>query len=111
MKRRDLLKGLTMTAGGALCAAGPWDIAQGQPESESRPKLATPIRALARTDKGLRQPLQITLSNDGGSAIAITRLNGVEIDRRPVNGGANVFEVYLTPVSSARRVTVSVEVS
>jgi len=111
MKRRDLLKGLTMTAGGALCATATWDIARGQPESPSRPPLATPVRALTRTDKGWRQPLQISLSNSGDSAIAITKLDGVEIDRRTINAGTNVFEIYLQPLSTARSSTVSVEVN
>ena len=90
MKRRDLLKSLTMAAGGALCSGSTWNIARAQPESQSRPKLATPIRALARTGMGLLQPLLISLSNSGGSTVAITKLDGAEIDRRTIQSGVNV---------------------
>jgi hypothetical protein len=110
MRRRDLLKRLSMAAGGALCSGPTWNIALGQPESQSRPKLATPIRALARTDRGLLQPLQIYLPNSGGSAVAITKLDGAEIDRRTIHSGENIFEVYHKPASSPRNSVVSVEV-
>ncbi len=111
MKRRDLLKSLTMAAGGALCSGSTWNIARAQPESQSRPKLATPIRALARTGMGLLQPLLISLSNSGGSTVAITKLDGAEIDRRTIQSGVNVFEIYLKPVSSTRNAVVSIEVN
>ena len=111
MKRRELLKSLTLMAGGALCSGPTWDVAHGQPEGQSHPKLATPIRALARTSKGLLQPLQISLSHSGESAVAITKLDGTEIDRRPVNNGTNIFEAYHKPVPSKRNFTVSVDVN
>jgi len=91
MKRRDLLKGLTVTAGSALCATPPWNIAHGQVENPGRPKLATPIRALLRTEKGFVQPLQISVSNSGSAAEAITKLDGTEIDRRTIQSGENIF--------------------
>ena len=109
MKRRDLLKGLTMAAGGALCSGPAWNIAHGQSESQSGPKLATPIRALARTDNGLRQPLQIFVANGGNGGVAITRLDGAEIDRRMIDAGENVFEIHLEPVRVTRKAVVSVE--
>jgi len=111
MKRRDLLKSVTMAAGGALCAMSPWNVARGQAENQNLPKLATPIRALVRTDKGLLQPLQISLTNSGDSGVAITKLDGVEIDRRTVNHGANNFTVYATPTATTRNSLVSVAIN
>ncbi len=111
MKRRDLLKGLGMAAGGALCSGPAWNIASAQPEKQSKPKLATPIRALGRTEKGLLQPLQISLPNGGSGAMVVTKLDGVEIDRRALRSGENNFEVYHRPVATARHSTVSVEVN
>jgi hypothetical protein len=109
MKRRDLLK--TLAAGGALCAGPTWNTARGQAETQSRPKLATPIRALVRTGKGLLQPLQISLTNSADSGVAVTKLDGVEIDRRTVNNGVNNFEVYATPATGIRNSLVSVAIN
>ncbi|HXS06618.1 MAG TPA: glycoside hydrolase family 38 C-terminal domain-containing protein [Rhizomicrobium sp.] len=111
MKRRDLLKGLTVTAGSALCVTPPWNIAYGQAENPGRPRLATPIRALMRTENGFAQPLQISVSNSGGAAIAITKLDGAEIDRRTIQSGQNIFDIHLKPASAARHATVSVEMN
>lgn len=111
MKRRELLKGLTMAAGGALCSGAAWSVAGGQPGNQNRARLATPIRGLARTDKGLLQPLQISIQNSGGSGLAVTKLDGVEVDRRTVQSGANIFEVYIEPPPSRQNSVVSVEVS
>lgn len=111
MKRRDLLKGLTMAAGGAFCSGPTWNVAVGQQGSPNPPKLATPIRGLARTDKGLLQPLQISIENGGGSGLAVTKVDGVEVDRRRLQSGANAFEVYVKPASSTRSSVVSVDVN
>lgn len=100
-----------MAAGGALCTVPTWKIARGQSEGPSSPKLATPIRALVRTDKGLLQPLQISLTNNGDSGVAITKLDGAEIDRRTVNKGVNNFEVYATPAATTRNCLVSVVIN
>src|ERR1700740_2561095 len=103
MKRRDLLKGLTtMAAGGAFCSGRTWNVVAGQEGSPIPPKLATPIRGLARTDKGLLQPLQLSIQNSGGSGVAITEVDGVEVDRRTVQSGANAFEGYVEPASTNR---------
>jgi alpha-mannosidase len=110
MKRRDLLKGISLAAGGALCAGPTWNIARGQDNSQSRSKLATPIRALVRTDKGLLQPLQISLTNSEDSGVAITKLDGAEIDRRTVHKGVNNYEVYAPPSDTVRNSMVSVAI-
>ena len=111
MKRRDLLKGLTMAAGGAFCSGPTWNVAVCQQGSPNPPKLATPIRGLARTDKGLLQPLQISIQNSGGSGVAVTKVDGVEVDRRTVQSGPNAFEVYIKPASSTHSSVVSVDVN
>src|SRR5215471_10085447 len=111
MKRRDLLKGLTMAAGGAFCSGSTWNVAGGQQGSSNPPKLATSIRGLVRTDKESLQPLQISIQNSGGSGVAVTKVDGVEVDRRTVQSGANAFEVYVKPASSTRSSVVSVDVN
>jgi len=110
LKRRDLLKGVSLAAGGALCAGPTWNTARGQTETQSLPRLATPIRALVRTDKGLRQPLQISLTNSADSGVAIIKLDGAEIDRRTVHKGVNNYEVYAPPSDTVRNSMVSVAI-
>jgi hypothetical protein len=100
-----------MAAGGALCPGPTWNVAGGQTENQSRSELATPIRGLVRTDKGLFQPLQISLQNSGGSGVAITKLDGVEVARRTVQSGANVFDVYIKQVQSTHSSVVLVDVN
>lgn len=111
MKRRDLLKSLTMAAGGAFCSGPTWTQVSAEVDNKEKPKLATPIRGLARKDGTLFQPLQISIENSGSSTVAITKLDGVEIDRRTAQGGSNVFDLYLKPVTSATNATVSVDIN
>jgi alpha-mannosidase len=106
-----LLKSLTMAAGGALCSTPAWTPAGAQAENKAKAKLATPIRGLVRKDGALFQPLQITVENGGSSAVAITKLDGVEIDRRTLPSGANTFELYLKPVTGTQGSTVSVDIN
>ncbi|HET7086240.1 MAG TPA: glycosyl hydrolase-related protein [Rhizomicrobium sp.] len=108
MKRRDLLKSLA--AGSALCAAPICNTAQGQNENQSVSKLARPIRALVRTEKGLRQPLRISLTNTADGGVATIKLDGAEIDRRTVNMGVNNYEVYAPPAATTRNSLVSVAI-
>jgi len=100
-----------MAAGGALCSTPAWTPAGAQAENKAKAKLATPIRGLVRKDGALFQPLQITVENGGSSAVAITKLDGVEIDRRTLPSGANTFELYLKPVTGTQGSTVSVDIN
>src|SRR5580698_4841056 len=111
MKRRDLLKSLTIAAGGALYSGPAWIHAGAEAEVKPKPKLATPIRGLTRREGTLLQPLQITVQNDGAGAVAVTKLDGVEIDRRTIQGGSNVFELYLKPATGIQSSTLSVDVN
>lgn len=110
MKRRDLLKGLTIAAGGALCSASGWKAAGAQANSETKPRLATQVRGLTRKNGALVQPLQMSVQNDGSAAEGVTKLDGVEIDRRTLQSGANTFELYLPAATGTRTVTVSVDI-
>jgi alpha-mannosidase len=109
MKRRDLLKSLTIAAGGAFCSASGFTANAAEVDSKTPSKLATPIRGLARRNGTLFQPLQMTIQNDGSAAEGITKLDGVEIDRRTLQSGANIFELYLPPATGTRTAKVSVD--
>src|SRR5882762_9319697 len=109
MKRRDLLKSLTLAAGGALCPSPSWSQTAGKAEEKDKPKLATPIRGLARRNGALYQPLRMSIENSGPADIVVTKLDGVEIDRRTLQVGLNKFELYLRPVTGAQSATIVVE--
>jgi alpha-mannosidase len=109
MKRRDLLKSLTMVAGSSLCSGSAWPQAAAPSNEKQQGKLAVPVRALLRKDGALLQPVEIALENHGSAALAITRVEGQEVDRRQAQTGSNVFEVYLKPVTAAQNVTVTVD--
>jgi alpha-mannosidase len=109
MNRRDLLKGLTMVAGGGLCSGSGWSQATAPSDEKRQGKLAVPVRALIRRNGALFQPVEITLDNQGAGGVAIIRVEGEEVDRRMAQPGSSVFEVYLKPVTAKQNVTVTVE--
>ncbi len=111
MKRRDLLKSLTMVAGGSLCSGSGWSQATTPSDAKRQVELAAPVRALIRRNGALFQPVEITLDNHGSGGVAITRVDGEEVDRRMAQAGSNVFEVYLKPVTAEQNVAVTVELN
>jgi alpha-mannosidase len=110
MKRREVVKGLAIAAGGALWPSVVWPMfAQGQ-NVESVLPLASPIRGLVKRDGRLLQPIQISLQHTGANATAMTKLNGVEADRRTLSPGPSTFQVLTEPVSAPQDVNVTVTV-
>lgn len=111
MKRRDLLKNLSMAAGGIWYSPEFLGQSANQTQSRDKARLATPIRALARRNGVLCQPIQIHLENTGATGLAVTKLDGVEIDRRDLAMGSTTYELYLKPVSVIQRSTISVQIN
>ncbi len=111
MKRRDLLKSLTMVAGGSLCSGSGWSQATTPSDAKRQAKLAVPVRALIRRNGALFQPIEITLDNHGSGGVAVTRVEGEEVDRRMAQVGPNIFEVYLKPVTAEQNVAVTIELN
>lgn len=107
MKRRDVLKGLTTVAGGALLPTSAWPLFAQASQGEN-PALAVPIRALARKNGSLMQPIQISLRQSGAGANAVVAIDGKEVDRRSLAEGLNTFLVFAPPVDQAKDVNVSV---
>lgn len=110
MKRREVVKGLTIAAGGALLPKAAWSMLAQQPNAGAAPPLALPIRGLVKRDGRLLQPIQITFQHSGASATAVTKLNGTEADRRTVSAGPNTFQVLTAPVSAPQDVNVTVTI-
>ncbi len=111
MKRRELMKGLTIVAGGALCARPAWSILGGDDKQPENAGLAVPIRGLVRKNGKLLQPVRVTVQHTEPGATAITRLDGQEVDRRNLTADTQSFDVYVAPVSTVRQVDVEVEVA
>jgi alpha-mannosidase len=110
MRRREVLKGLTIAAGGTLLPSTLWSmLAQGQ-TTEVLPPLASPIRGLLKKEGRLVQPIQINVQRCGSSDTAVTKLNGAEVDRRTLSAGLNTFQVFAAPVSSPQDVNVSIAI-
>ena len=111
MKRRELMRGLTVVAGGALCARPGWAILGGDEEKAENAALAAPIRGLVRKNGELMQPVKVTVQHAGPGATIVTRLDGQEVDRRIMSADAQSFDVYTAPVSTVKQADVEVEVA
>jgi alpha-mannosidase len=110
MKRRELMKGLTVATAGVLCARHGWSILDGDEKAANNAALATPIRGLIRKDGKLLQPVRIVVQHAGPGATAMTRLDGREVDRRTLSSGVQTFDVYTEPVSAATQMDIAVDV-
>ena len=97
MKRREVLKGLTIAAGGAFLPNRAWPMLVAQQEAQASSPLAVPVRGLVKKDGRLLQPVQITVEHSGADMAAVTKLNGVEVDRRILSSGSNAFQVLADP--------------
>jgi alpha-mannosidase len=110
MKRCELLKGLSIVARSALCTSPASSmVAMGRNQEAGAP-LAMPIRALVKKDGRLLQPVQVTLQPSGADATVVTKLNGMEVDRRVLPAGSHTFNVFAAPVSSPQDATVQIEI-
>ena len=110
MERRQLLKRFGVLTGGLLYPKGAWPQASSSAASEPAVNLATPIRALVRRDGRLLQPLLISPA-PGTKGEVVTKIDGVEVDRRSASGPAGPFEVYFEPSPQTRSLLISVEVN
>lgn len=111
MKRRDVLKGLSTIAGGALCTVPSLSVlALDEAPLSIAPPLAVATRGLIRKDGKLMQPIHISVRNTSASAVMVTTLDGTEMDRRTVSSGQQTFDLLTTPVTVARDVSVMVKV-
>src|SRR5579863_8177572 len=107
MKRRELVKGLSLVVGGAVCA-DPALAMFARNDDMSELKCA-PIRALLQKDGGWFQPIQVTVHHSGPTVSAITRLNGINVDSRTLTEGDQSFNVLFPAVSASQQVRVDCE--
>jgi len=110
MKRRTLLKGLSVVASGKLCSTPAWAMFGMDEVPDANAPLAVAIRGLRRKDGKLFQPIQITIPHSGSATTALVSLNGTEVDRRDLTGGLNTFAILAEPVTAPKDVTVEVTV-
>ena len=112
MKRRDILKGLSIVTGGALCM-GPSSLQALAIEDENaaaKLPLAVGIRGLVRKDGKLMQPIQISVRPTNRDTEVVTTLDGLEIDRRTLSAGHHTFQVLIAAVAETRDGAVTVKV-
>ena len=109
MERRELIKRLAIAAGGVFCAPPAWPLLSADLDKAEGSALARPIRGLVRKNGQLFQPIEIAISAASAGAIAVTRLDGKELDRRALVSGAQSFNVYLPAVDEPRTAMVEVE--
>ena len=111
MKRRDILKGLSIVAGGALCSTPSLSaFALDGDKPAAAPPLAMAIRGLVRKDGRLMQPIEISVRGAGAGTAVVTTLDGREIDRRTLAAGQHTFNVLIDAVTEARDGSVAVKV-
>ena len=112
MKRRELLKGLGMTAGALLYTPASRAAAQESRRTSTEEKFATPVRALVRRRGVLLQPITLTLPGEQAAA-ATLRIDDqvVQSDRISRDGSMNgdTFELFVPAVSAPRQIVLSVE--
>jgi alpha-mannosidase len=108
VERRQVLKRIGAVAGGLLSSNAAWSQATATPPAQA--SIATPCRALIRRNGELKQPLSIALPS-GLQGEVVTRIDGVEVDRRSVVSPAAPFDVYLEPSPEVRPLHLSVEVN
>jgi alpha-mannosidase len=111
MRRRKFLKGLSAVAGGALCSAPVLSALAMEEAPEPGTPLAMPIRGLIRKDGKLLQPIQMTIPHASPDAAAVTKLNGIERDRRTLAAGWNRFAITAEPVKAPTDVVVEVAIN
>src|SRR5258708_38652566 len=106
MKRRDLLKSLTMAAGGALLPNE--SVAQTEKQPTAKNPSVMPIRGLLRKDGKLVQPIQISIEKPGDTVTAVTKLDGTQIERPKVPPGPRSFERYIKPVTTNQQGNINI---
>ncbi|MBB5058022.1 hypothetical protein HDF16_002728 [Granulicella aggregans] len=111
MKRRELLKGMTLAAGGALLPMAAWPMkADAEPAMDDLP-LAAPVRGLMRKDGKLVQPIEMSIPHAGGAGEAIVSIDGHEVERHALTAGMNTFYVTMEPVDAVKNVKVDVKIA
>lgn len=110
MKRRELLKGITLAAGGALLPMAAWPLkADAQTAMDNLP-LAAPVRGLMLRDGKLVQPIEMSIPHAGGAGDVVVSIDGHQVERRVLAAGMNTFYVATEPVSATKDVQVEVKI-
>jgi len=101
---------MSIAAGGAMCANPTWAMFFMDESQIKATQLAVPIRGLVRKDGKLLQPVQLGIQNAPADATAVTKLSGIEVDRRLLSSGDNVFSVFTPAVSVPQEAEVKCEI-
>jgi alpha-mannosidase len=113
MKRRELLKGLSLIAGGALCPVSEWAgpaLNQDDQDQQKEHSFASPIRALIVKNGRFLQPIELNIPASTTSRVVVTKLNGAAVDRRVLPAARQVFKVLVPSVTAIQRAEVKCEI-
>ncbi|HWI67934.1 MAG TPA: glycosyl hydrolase-related protein [Nitrospiraceae bacterium] len=110
MKRRDVVKGLSLVAAGALCPEWAMSAGKQDQDEEKTHSFALPIRGLVRKSGQFLQPIQLTIPAGTASRVVVTKLNGADVDRRALPAGNHVFKVFVPPVTAPQQCKVECEI-
>lgn len=110
MRRRELLKGMTLAAGGALWPASAWSMVAGTEGAMDDLPLAAPIRALIFKDGKQMQPIEMSIPHSGPAKEVVISIDGHEVERRSLSVGMNTFYATTEPVDEVKDVKVDVTI-
>jgi alpha-mannosidase len=110
MKRRDVLKGMSLVTGALVFGRPSWSTTSVEATPAASKKFALPIRALRRVDGQLRQPVRVTPGAAADRELVVTSIDGVEVDRRFLAAGTPSFDVFIDPVLQRENVTIAIRV-
>ena len=110
MKRRDVLKGMSLVTGALAFGRPSWSATGTGAAPAASVKFAQPVRALRRVDGQLRQPVRLAPGPAGDHELVVTSIDGVEVDRRFLTAGTSTFDVFIDPVPQRKNATIAIRV-
>lgn len=110
MKRRDVLKGMSLVTGALAFGRPSWSATGTGAAPAASVKFAQPVRALRRVDGQLRQPVRLAPGPAGDRELVVTSIDGIEVDRRFLTTGTSTFDVFIDPVPQRKNATIAIRV-
>ena len=108
MKRRDLLKGISLFSGAVALGRPSLSAAEGAVAGKRVSKIAQSIRGLRRIAGRLQQPIRLTLETSSAHDAVVTSIDGTEVDRRAIAAGKQTFDIFIDPVARPTAVDLTV---
>lgn len=108
MKRRDVLKGISLFSGAVALGRPALSAADQAAVRTPVSKIAQPVRGLRRIAGHLQQPIRLTLETGSSQDAVVTSIDGIEVDRRSIAAGKQTFDIFTDPVARPTAVDLTV---